>query len=408
MGFDTPSQKNLLHNPGFESGTNNWNSNSALQVPAGWSLIWAEDDKWQQPLALVWEGNGVFWRDGSKTYAVRGYDAPIWARLSQRVDGLNPGEIYHLSLPIFPEIVAYYEPGKTYSGARDAAEVQIEIYSDGQQIFNSGLLDTRDFPVGRWSRMEVNFAPDGGDAEVYVTVRAPHANQFNGFFFDGASLTATGLFSPSKKLELEKIAEVEDLMDEIGEIRDDAKKAADRAVEKKHISLDATSAAFDATLAAKGAAEGIASQVTQIALEGYDAVIPFAEEATHTAIEIGGFAAIANEALAEAKVYVPPVDALPITGGDSTVVHQANYTAQLVIQNTTSQGMLVVWRAPQLEAQMVNAGSTLTVMVPEGAHALEINGPNAQQLLDVNVGSSATVVINEVSGASFAFTAGAE
>ncbi len=409
--FIVPTQSdanvNLLANAGFEDGAYNWGGNGSVQIPNGWSFVWAEDSKWHQPQSRVWQssGGGFWWRDGSHTWAIRSYGPPISSRLAQRVTGLNPGEIYALTIPVWPEVVSYYDPGKTYSAAQDAAQIQVQIFSGGEQIFNSGLLDTRDFPVGRWSRMQVNVAPDAGDLEVHISLQAPNANAYNGFFLDGLSLHGTGLMSPSAKLALEKLEEAEALLEESRKLEEKAEKEAQIAEDLKETNRARTILAFDKTLQYKGEAEAIASEVTTMALQGFDAIIPFATDATNIAIKIGGYAAIANEAQAYARVYAPEGNANVNVVTASDGAGQSGLDGQLVIQNDTSQGMLIVWPSGVTGATSVPAHSSVQIAAPTGSHAIEINGPSGQQIIIGELMSASVLVLTQRQSAEFDFSA---
>ncbi len=400
---------NLLSNGGFESGSYNWNGNSSLQLPNGWSFVWAEDGKWQKPQARVWESGsgGRWWRNGTHTFAIRSYGPPISTRMAQRVTGVNPGEIYKLTIPIWPEMVSYYEPGKTYSGAVDAAEIQVQIFSGGEQIFNSGLLDTRDFPVGRWSRMEVNVAPDADDLEIHISLQAPNYNAYNGFFLDGLSLKGTGLMSPSAKLELEKIEEAEELLERARKLEAKAEKEADIATDLREKNSTRTILAFERTLEYKGEAEGIASEVTIMALQGFTKLIPYATDATNIALKIGGYAAIANEAQAYARVYAPKGSVNVNLASDGFDSQDANAAldGQLVIQNDTNQGMLIVWPSGVASATSVPANTTVQIAAPLGQYSIEINGPNGRKVVSGSLNSDSKLVLTQVVSSSFEFSA---
>lgn len=408
FGLPTKSDAsvNLLANAGFEDGAYNWGGDGSVQIPNGWSFVWAEDSKWQQPQSRVWQsgGGGFWWRDGAHTLAIRSYGPPMSARLAQRVTGLNPGEIYALTIPVWPEVVAYYDPGKTYSAAQDAAQIQVQIFSGGEQIFNSGLLDTRDFPVGRWSRMQVNVAPDAGDLEVHISLQAPNPNAYNGFFLDGLSLEGTGLMSPSAKLALEKLEEAEELLKESHKLQDKAEKEAQIAEDLKESNQARTIAAFENTLQYKGEAEAIASKITTMALQGFDALIPLATESTNIAIKIGGYAAIANEAQAYAKVYAPEGDA-NVSVVTSSESGSSGLDGQLVIQNNTSQGLLIVWPSGVTGSTSVPANSGLQIAAPTGTQSIEINGPSGQKIVSGELSSASTLVITELDSAGFDFEA---
>ncbi len=398
---------NLLSNGSFENGSYNWNGNGSLEIPNGWSFVWAEDGKWSQPQSRVWQSGsgGRWWRDGSHTFAVRSYGPPISTRLAQRVEGLNPGEIYKMTIPIWPEVVSYYDPGKTYSAAQDAAEIQVQIFSGGEQIFNSGLLDTRDFPVGRWSRMEVNIAPDSGDLEVHISLRNPNFNAYNGFFLDGLSLKGTGLMSPSAKLALEKLEEAEDLLKEAKKLEKKAEKEADIAEDLKETNRARTILAFERTLEYKGEAEGLASQVTTLALQGFHDIIPLATETTNIALKIGGYAAIANEAQAYARVYAPEGNANVSISTSSDETSNPSLDGQLIIQNDTNQGMLIVWPSGVADATSVAANSTVQIAAPTGRQSIEINGPSGRQVVSGSLSSSSKLVLSQVPAPGFVFTA---
>lgn len=197
---------NLLRNGGFEWGSYAWNGDPSVQVPLEWELSWAQDGYWGKPSAEIRATPGsVLTRDGASHYMIYTQGAPVFAQLRQTVGGLTPGEIYNLTIPIFPEMVVEYRDGqhKVYSEAGEAVRVQLRLFSGDAEIFNSGMLGADSVPVGRWSRLNLNFAPTTGDIVVQLElIGAGHTHALNAFYLDGFSLSSTGLISPQRRAEL--------------------------------------------------------------------------------------------------------------------------------------------------------------------------------------------------------------
>ncbi len=197
-------------NGSFEEGSTPWNGIPEVQVPLQWELSWAEDDVWGRPTTYVRYAPGSFLtRDGRSYFAAETVGRPMFLRMRQPIqDVVDPGEIYTLVLPIFPELLDRPSPGKVYESNPAALAVQLRLYSGGVQIFDSGLLDGTSVAVGRWSRLEVNFEPKGTDVEIHLEVRAlDPANALNAFYFDGIELKSTGLISPTRQAELANASE---------------------------------------------------------------------------------------------------------------------------------------------------------------------------------------------------------
>lgn len=202
-------QDNILNNGGFENGSTNWNGNANIQVPNGWTLSWAEDGTWATPSTRVWgrpAGRGILWRDGSYNFAAFARSVPIFVQLKQTVGGLKRGEVYNVTVPVFPEIVQQFlDPKdtrrKVYSSAQDASEVRLIVVSGDREVFNSGFLDNRSLPVGRWTKLSLNFAPLTDWAEIRIEMRAKYPNQLNAMYMDGLSMRITGQISPELRAE---------------------------------------------------------------------------------------------------------------------------------------------------------------------------------------------------------------
>lgn len=208
---------NLLINPGFEGGWYHWNSTPELAIPNGWDFWWADsgwpmlepqDLEWGRPETVTWlyppgYAETWFWRDGQYTLKVFGAWRPIWWRLSQTVTGLTPGANYKFTVPVYPELVASYDP-KVYAGNANAGEHRLTAQSGGQ-TFATVWLDLNSVPPGQWTILSLTFTAQSSSATVEVEMRGRWGLVNNAFFVDQLSLeqvsdaapTATASVSPT-------------------------------------------------------------------------------------------------------------------------------------------------------------------------------------------------------------------
>jgi LysM repeat protein len=210
------AQREFLNNPSFEQGATAWNGIADIQVPNGWSLIWAENNDWSTPSTRVWARSSnakSLWRDGNYNFGAFTRGHPFWIQLNQTVSGLDPSRVYNLSVPIFPEMIAAYVEGngKLYNSQERAIEVRLYIRSAGQDAYDTGYLNAISLPVGRWTRLSLNFAPISSEAEISIEIRNAAPGQFNAAYLDGLSLQPTNLYSPAyqQKIQAQAASEKE-------------------------------------------------------------------------------------------------------------------------------------------------------------------------------------------------------
>lgn len=119
------SGPNLLENPGFENGHFAQDGIPQITVPNGWRMHWSNREKifggeWDttRPETIVWNikgappGEEFFWKDGAYTMKIFNTWAPLWAAMSQDVEGLQVGRKYRLSVPIYIDVFEDYENGQ--------------------------------------------------------------------------------------------------------------------------------------------------------------------------------------------------------------------------------------------------------------------------------------------------------
>jgi LysM repeat protein len=215
---------NVLLNPSFEEGFFNHNNINELAIPKFWNWWNAPDTdarlpdqstNWGRPETVVWNKNQapdnektLFFRHGDFTFKVFGAWRPVWFKLNQQVNNLAVGEVYRLSIPVFPDLVEKYVNGqKVYvnSASVSAGEHRINIYQNGSLFKQTNFQGIDIVRVGQWNVLTVDFIPTATTVTVELEVRARWALQNNGWFIDdlrmeklGApSQTPTGTLSTS-------------------------------------------------------------------------------------------------------------------------------------------------------------------------------------------------------------------
>lgn len=196
---------NLLKNPSFESGDYGWwNDVPELAIPHGWSFWYQtdtvlrlprQDNPFYPPESVVWRKadaplneQGLFFLTGDYCLKVfKGWGA-IWFRLSQTVHGLTPGAKYRLSAPVFPDLVVdYTDSGKIFADDPLAGEHMLSARSEST-VSETGWLDGRAVPFGRYTTLLHDFIADAATMTVMLEIRGRWGLRSNGWFIDALSL----------------------------------------------------------------------------------------------------------------------------------------------------------------------------------------------------------------------------
>ncbi|HUN22794.1 MAG TPA: LysM peptidoglycan-binding domain-containing protein [Anaerolineales bacterium] len=202
---------NVLLNPSFEEGYFNHNNINELAIPKFWNWWNAPDTdprlpdqvaNWGRPETVVWNKNQapesektLFFRNGDFTFKVFGAWRPIWFKLNQQVNNLAVGEVYRLSIPVFPDLVERYESGrKIYVNAASvsAGEHRINIYQNGSLFKQTNFQGIDIVRVGQWNVLTVDFIPTTTTVTVELEVRGRWALQNNGWFIDDLRMEKLG------------------------------------------------------------------------------------------------------------------------------------------------------------------------------------------------------------------------
>lgn len=218
------SSENLFTNPGFEQGYYNQDNISQIAVPNGWRMWWldgvpfagTEDRPAYRPETVVWNiqdappnERSLFFRDGSYTLKVFKSWAPMYAALSQDVQGLQVGRKYRIVAPIFVDIVEDYQGGKKVPPSRanagfvrfgvgpvgapwlDATQINYSPYWNGENV--QPFYQAQ--PIFVW-----DFTATAENMTVWIEMGSNYPYRNNGFFMDGVGLYAlneTGSVPPS-------------------------------------------------------------------------------------------------------------------------------------------------------------------------------------------------------------------
>ena len=206
------SGPNLLENPGFENGHFNQDGIPQIAVPNGWRMHWSNEElifggEWKttRPETIVWNikgapaGEEYFWKDGAYTMKVFNSWAPMWAAMSQDVEGLQVGGQYRLTVPIFIDVFEDYENGSKIAPERkDMAKVRLGAGPVGAAWRDESAIKYS----GWWTGDSVNpfynaypvfvydFVATQPNMTVFIEMASAYPFPNNSFFFDTPSLVA--------------------------------------------------------------------------------------------------------------------------------------------------------------------------------------------------------------------------
>ena len=210
---------NLLENPGFEAGHYNQDGIAEITVPNGWRMHWSDKElifggEWPtaRPETVVWNAKGgvpvgeeMFWRDGIYTMKVFKAYAPMWAAISQDVEGLEVGRKYRLVAPIFVDIFEDYENGaKVAPWRKDSGKVRLGAspvganWRDENAIAYSGwwTADSVDPFYLAMPTFVHDFVATQPNMTVWIEMASSWPYMNNGFFYDLPGLFALNETAP--------------------------------------------------------------------------------------------------------------------------------------------------------------------------------------------------------------------
>ncbi len=205
---------NLLTNPGFEGGHYNQDGIAEITVPNGWRMYWLDgvtfSDAYNglealRPETVVWNSGGgvpdgeeVFWRDGIYTLKIFKSWAPLYAAMSQDLNGLQVGRRYQLVAPVYTDI--YDWEGRKVPPT-DATHGQVRLgaspvgagWRDEAAIAYSGWFASTYADYGIFS---YEFTATQADMTVWIEVKGTYPHSNNGFFIDTVGLYALDAVVP--------------------------------------------------------------------------------------------------------------------------------------------------------------------------------------------------------------------
>lgn len=206
--------ENLFQNPGWEAGYYNQDNIPQIAVPNGWRMHWLDNVPFEgtnglpayRPETVVWNiqdapenERSLFFRDGVYTFKVFKGHAPMYAALSQDVNGLEVGRKYRIMAPIFVDIVADYEGGKkvppwdgSHGFVRFGAGPAGAPWLDTSQITYSPYWTAENvnpfyltMPIFVW-----DFVANSPNMTIFLEMGSKYPHRNNGFFMDGVGLFA--------------------------------------------------------------------------------------------------------------------------------------------------------------------------------------------------------------------------
>lgn len=204
---------NLLENPGFEGGHYNQDGIAEITVPNGWRMHWSDKElifggEWPsaRPETVVWNATGgipageeIYWRDGIYTMKVFKPYAPMWAALSQDVEGLEVGRKYRLVVPMFIDMFEDYEGGRKIAPfSKDNGKVRLgaspvgAAWRDENAIKYSGwwTANTIDPFYLAMPTFVYDFVATQPNMTVWIEMASSFPYMNNGFFYDLPGLFA--------------------------------------------------------------------------------------------------------------------------------------------------------------------------------------------------------------------------
>ncbi len=177
-------------------------------------MLWSNDElifggEWvtTRPETIVWNikgsppGEEFYWKDGAFTMKVFNTWAPLWAALSQDVEGLEVGRRYRLSVPVYIDVFVDYEGGQKIPPPpehKGMAKVRLgagpvgATWRDEAAIAYSGWW-TGETIAEFYQKYPIfvhEFTATQPNMTVYIELASAYPFPHNGFFFDTPALVA--------------------------------------------------------------------------------------------------------------------------------------------------------------------------------------------------------------------------
>lgn len=207
----TQGTENLLINPGFEAGHHHQDGVPELTVPDGWRIHWIDgtdffgsDGPAARPESVVWfigdapaNEKSLFFRDGSYALKVFKGGRPMYAALTQDVNGLQVGRSYRLVVPIYIDIVTSYAGGvKVAPSKLNSGMVRL-----GASRVGAPWLNENEIAYSGWWTAETvspfylsypifvhDFVATESSMTIWIEFGSRHTYANNGFFLDTIGL----------------------------------------------------------------------------------------------------------------------------------------------------------------------------------------------------------------------------
>lgn len=193
-----PGKLPVIRNANLDDGFYRWNGIREIVIPNEWNF-WYQTDKtlrinrqdspfdppetvvWYKKDAPSWEQD-LFFLSGDYCLKVFKGWGVIWWRLFQTVSGLEAGERYRFTAPIYPDLVMDYKDGqKVFADDPLAGEVRLTAGAS-----DTGYLVGLEY--GKYTRFTVDFTASGPTEEVSLECRGRWGLINNGWFVDSLDL----------------------------------------------------------------------------------------------------------------------------------------------------------------------------------------------------------------------------
>ena len=203
-GARAEARPGILINASFEEGAAYFaDETRELAVPMGWAFSFHDQTAPTLPrqtvpfgrpitalinsLAVAPDDRDRVFAGGVYCWKVSGAAAPVWVRLFQSVESLEPGQRYRLEVNLLPDLVVRTHPQVAYAGDPLSGEFRLEASFDGQS-FDSGWKTGRDAPFGHYTRLSLEFAAPRPRTRVALEVRGRWALPMGAWYIDELSL----------------------------------------------------------------------------------------------------------------------------------------------------------------------------------------------------------------------------
>lgn len=212
------ARTNLLVNPGFEGGYFRQDGIPEVTVPNGWRVHYLDGAAFpgiadgyvaRRPETVVWhiqdapvDERTLFFLDGNYTFKLFKPWAPLYAAMSQDVNGLQVGSNYEFVANVFVDVVDYYGAGGKVPPADEpegvivrtgVSPVGAEWRNDSQINYSPSWSAGNTSPFHQtYLSLHQTFTATAPQMTVWIEVISKYAYVNNGFFMDRFELFSTG------------------------------------------------------------------------------------------------------------------------------------------------------------------------------------------------------------------------